>query len=188
MNYKKTDLPGVWLIEPEVFGDERGYFMETFKEEEFLRKIGKVHFLQDNESCSSQGVLRGMHYQVQPFSQSKLVRVIQGSVLDVAVDIRQDSPTYGRYVAVELSGENRLQLFIPRGFAHGFYVMSEKAVFTYKVDYPYTPTHERGFRFDDPEVAIDWRLLPGIGLTVSEKDRKAPLLCNADNNFLFYKS
>lgn len=183
MMYTKTEIDGLWIIEPNVFCDSRGYFMESYKEQEFEQNIGKIHFIQDNESCSSQGVLRGLHYQLEPYAQSKLVRVIQGKVLDVAVDIRKGSPTYGRYVAVELSGENKRQFFIPKGFAHGFYVMSESAIFTYKVDNPYTPTHERGICFDDPEIGVDWRVISDHLVNTSEKDRNAPLLNEADNNF-----
>ena len=187
MIYTRTELSGVWMIEPKVFSDARGYFMEAYKESEFEENIGKVNFVQDNESCSTKGVLRGLHYQLGPYAQSKLVRVIQGTVLDVAVDIRKGSPTFGGYVAVELSGENKRQLFIPKGFAHGFYVMSETAVFTYKVDNPYMPTHERGIRFDDPSIGVDWRILQEDEVCASEKDRNAPVLCDAENNFE-YKS
>ncbi len=134
MNYIQTEIDGVWLIEPKVFGDERGYFMEAFKEEEFKAHVGDVRFIQDNESKSSFGVLRGLHYQKGEYNQSKLVRVIKGKVLDVAVDLRQSSPTFGKYISVELSEENRRQLFIPRGFAHGFLVLSNEAIFIYKVD------------------------------------------------------
>ena len=183
MIYTEMEIPGVWLIEPKVFADARGYFMEAYKEYEFGGNIGKVHFSQDNESCSTHGVLRGLHYQLAPYSQSKLVRVIQGKVLDVAVDIRKGSPTFGKYIAIELSEENKLQLFIPKGFAHGFYVMSEKTVFTYKVDNPYTPTHERSIRFNDPSIGIDWRIITNSEVNTSEKDHTAPLLCDAENNF-----
>ena len=185
MIYTETELSGVWIIEPKVFSDERGYFMEAYKEQEFEVHIGKIHFLQDNESCSTRGVLRGLHYQLAPFAQSKLVRVIQGNVLDVAVDIRKGSPTFGKYFAIELSGENKRQLFIPKGFAHGFYVMSKTAVFTYKVDNPYAPAHERGIRFDDPSIGVDWRIMSGDIVSSSEKDRIMPLLHDAENNFVF---
>jgi dTDP-4-dehydrorhamnose 3,5-epimerase len=185
MIYKEAEIPGTWIIEPKVFGDLRGYFMETYKEPEFERHIGKVHFIQDNESCSVQGVLRGLHYQLEPYAQSKLVRVIYGKVLDIAVDIRKGSPTYGKYIAVELSGENRRQLFMPGGFAHGFYVMSETAVFTYKVDNPYTPACERGILFNDPAIGVDWRIIPGSKVNTSEKDMNAPLLNDAENNFIY---
>ena len=185
MIYKETEIPGVWLIEPKVFADARGYFMEAYKEREFENNIGKVCFSQDNESCSTRGVLRGLHYQLAPYSQSKLVRVIQGNVIDVAVDIRKGSPTFGKYMTMELSGENKRQLFIPKGFAHGFYVMSETAVFTYKVDNPYMPTHERGIRFDDPSIGVNWPIMPDGMVSVSEKDRNAPSLYEAENNFDF---
>ena len=156
MNYIETEISGVWIIEPKVFNDARGYFMEAFKQSEFEQHIGKVNFIQDNESCSSKGVLRGLHYQLAPYSQSKLVRVITGRVLDVAVDLRAGSPTFGKYVSVELSAENKRQFFIPQGFAHGFHVLSDEAIFTYKVDNPYMPSHEKGLRFDDPAIGVDW--------------------------------
>ena len=157
MNFIKTDINDVWILEPRVFEDARGYFMETWREEDFNAGIGKdVHFVQDNESKSSKGVLRGLHYQKGEFSQAKLVRVLQGRVVDVAVDLRQDSSTYGKYVAVELSDENKRQLFIPRGFAHGFQVLSDTAVFTYKVDNVYAPQAEASIRFDDPTIGIKW--------------------------------
>ena len=179
MTYIETEIPGVWIIEPKVFKDARGYFMEAWKKAEFEEHIGKVEFVQDNESCSSKGVLRGLHYQ------SKLVRVIKGCVLDVAVDLRKGSPTFGKYVAVELSDENKRQFFIPQGFAHGFHVMSEEAVFTYKVDNPYAPTHERGLRFDDPTVGVDWKITEPAILNLSDKDRNAALLQDAEINFEF---
>lgn len=178
MNFIETEIPGVWIIEPKVFDDSRGYFMEAFKKEEFERNVGSVDFIQDNESRSSKNVLRGLHYQKAPFSQAKLVRVIKGRVLDVAVDIRKESPTFGQYVAVELSEENKRQLFIPRGFAHGFLVLSDDAIFTYKVDNPYTPTHEAGINFLDPQVAVKWNVKESE-LILSEKDKKAPLLKDA---------
>ena len=183
MTYIETEISGVWIIEPKVFKDARGYFMEAWKKAEFEEHIGKVEFVQDNESCSSKGVLRGLHYQLAPYSQSKLVRVIKGCVLDVAVDLRKGSPTFGRYVAVELSDENKRQFFILQGFAHGFHVMSEEAVFTYKVDNPYMPDHERGLRFDDPEVGVDWKIADPSVLNLSDKDRNAPLLRDAELNF-----
>ena len=182
MTYIETEIPGVWIIEPKVFKDARGYFMEAWKKAEFEEHIGKVEFVQDNESCSSKGVLRGLHYQL---AQSKLVRVIKGCVLDVAVDLRKGSPTFGKYVAVELSDENKRQFFIPQGFAHGFHVMSEEAVFTYKVDNPYAPTHERGLRFDDPTVGVDWKITEPAILNLSDKDRNAALLQDAEINFEF---
>lgn len=185
MTYIETEIPGVWIIEPKVFKDARGYFMEARKKAEFEEHIGKVEFVQDNESCSSKGVLRGLHYQLAPYSQSKLVRVIKGCVLDVAVDLRKGSPTFGKYVAVELSDENKRQFFIPQGFAHGFHVMSEEAVFTYKVDNPYAPTHERGLRFDDPTVGVDWKITEPAILNLSDKDRNAALLQDVEINFEF---
>lgn len=172
MNYIQTEIDGVWLIEPKVFSDARGYFMETFKEEEFCSQIGNVHFIQDNESKSSYGVLRGLHYQKGACSQAKLVRVLKGRVLDVAVDLRQSSPTFGQYVSVELSDENKRQFFIPRGFAHGFLVLSEEAIFTYKVDNAYAPQAEASIRYDDETVGIDWPL-PEELLLLSDKDRNA---------------
>jgi dTDP-4-dehydrorhamnose 3,5-epimerase len=174
MTFIETDIQGVWIIEPKVFGDSRGYFMESYKESEFRKHIGEINFIQDNESCSTKGVLRGLHYQAEPYAQAKLVRVIQGTVLDVAVDIRKDSRTFGKYVAVELSGENKRQLFIPKGFAHGFYVKSETAVFTYKVDNLYAPDYERSIRFDDPDISVDWQIEGEI--IVSEKDKQAKQL------------
>ena len=183
MIYKETELSGVWIIEPDVFSDARGYFMEAYKESDFESHIGRIHFIQDNESCSTKGVLRGLHYQLAPYAQSKLVRVIRGTVLDVAVDIRKGSPTFGKYLAVELSEQNKRQLFIPQGFAHGFYVMSDIAVFAYKVDNKYAPSHERGIRFDDPTIDVDWRISTEDIVCTSEKDRNAPLLCDVENNF-----
>lgn len=156
MEYIMTEIEGVWIMEPQVFGDSRGYFMEVFKQLDFERHIGKVDFIQDNESKSSYGVLRGLHYQRGEQSQAKLVRVIKGRVLDVAVDLRKSSPTFGRHVMVELSEENKRQLFIPRGFAHGFLVLSDEAIFTYKVDNVYAPQSECSIRFDDPTLAIQW--------------------------------
>ena len=172
MNYIQTEIEGVWIIEPKVFNDARGYFMEAFKEGEFRANIGNVHFVQDNESKSSFGVLRGLHYQKGEYSQAKLVRVIKGKVLDVAVDLRQSSPTFGKYVSVELSEENKRQFFIPRGFAHGFLVLSEEAIFTYKVDNGYAPQAEASIRFNDKTVGIDWPVAESQ-LLLSEKDGHA---------------
>ncbi len=185
MTYIETEIPGVWIIEPKVFKDARGYFMEAWKKEEFEQHVGKINFVQDNESCSSKGVLRGLHYQLAPYSQSKLVRVIKGTVLDVAVDLRVGSPTFGKYVSVELSGENKRQFFVPQGFAHGFHVLSDEAVFTYKVDNQYTPSHERGIRFDDPSVGVNWGIIDPAVVNLSDKDRNAPLLKDAELNFTF---
>ncbi len=156
MEYIKTEIEGVWIIQPKVFNDARGYFFEAWKKEEFEQHVGHVDFIQDNESKSSYGVLRGLHYQKGECSQAKLVRVIKGKVLDVAVDIRKDSPTFGKHVMVELSEENKRQFFIPRGFAHGFLVLSDEAIFTYKVDNAYAPQSEASIRFDDPNLAIKW--------------------------------
>lgn len=175
MEYIKTEIAGVFIIEPRVFNDARGYFMEAWKEAEFNEHIGPVKFIQDNESKSSYGVLRGLHYQKGAYSQAKLVRVIKGRVLDVAVDIRKSSPTFGKHVMVELSEDNKRQFFIPRGFAHGFLVLSEEAIFTYKVDNPYMPSQEAGVRWNDPELAIEWPIDPAVVQT-SEKDLKQPLL------------
>lgn len=173
MEFKKTNIEGVYIIEPKVFNDSRGYFFEAWKKDEFEQHVGPVEFIQDNESKSSYGVLRGLHYQKGDFSQAKLVRVIKGRVLDVAVDIRPSSPTFGQHVMAELSEENKRQFFIPRGFAHGFLVLSEEAVFTYKVDNVYAPQAEAGIRWDDPDLGIKWPIDPKEVLT-SEKDLKQP--------------
>ena len=178
MEYKQTDIEGVYIIEPRVFTDPRGYFVEAWKKAEFEEHIGKVDFIQDNESKSSRGVLRGLNYQQGEWSQAKLVRVIKGRVLDVAVDIRRSSPTFGRHVAVELSEDNKLQLFMPRGFAHGFLVMSDEAVFTYKVDNAYAPHAEAGILWNDPVLGINWPIRADEVIT-SDKDMKQPLLKDA---------
>ena len=185
MKYIQTEIAGLWIIEPKVLSDSRGYFMESFKQEVFNQNVGKVDFIQENESGSSRGVLRGLHYQLAPYSQAKLVRVIEGTVLDVAVDLRKGSPTFGKYMAVELSGQNKRQFYIPQGFAHGFHVLSERAVFTYKVDNPYMPSHERSLRFDDPQIGIDWRITDPENVILSEKDKNAPLLAEADINYIY---
>jgi dTDP-4-dehydrorhamnose 3,5-epimerase len=179
MNYKETSIEGVYVIEPRVFNDARGYFFEAWKQEEFEQHVGKVSFVQDNESMSSRGVLRGLHFQKGDYSQAKLVRVILGRVLDVAVDLRKSSPTFGQYVAVELSDENQRQFFIPRGFAHGFLVLSEKAIFTYKVDNVYAPQADAGIMYNDPQVGIEWPKLD-CEFLLSEKDTKHPLLKDAE--------
>lgn len=176
MTFTRTAIPDVVIIEPKVHGDSRGYFVETFvsnKLEEFLGY--KINFCQDNESKSSKGVLRGLHYQLPPHAQTKLVRVISGRVLDVAVDIRKNSPTFGKYVAVELSGENKKQLLIPRGFAHGFVVLEDDTIFAYKVDNYYSPQCDRGIAFDDENLNIDW-ILNHNELNLSAKDTKQPKL------------
>lgn len=179
MDYLKTEIEGVYIIEPRVFNDARGYFMEAWKQEEFNEHIGRVDFIQDNESKSSFGVLRGLHYQKGEASQAKLVRVIKGKVLDVAVDIRRSSPTFGKHVMVELSEDNKRQFFIPHGFAHGFLVLSQEAVFTYKVDRPYAPQAEAGIRWDDPDLAIEWPIDPAQVQT-SAKDLVQPLFKDAE--------
>ena len=178
MEYIETKIKGVFIIEPKVFQDARGYFMEAWKQAEFDEHVGRTVFIQDNESKSSFGVLRGLHYQKGDASQAKLVRVIKGKVLDVAVDIRKSSPTFGQHVMVELSEENKRQFFIPRGFAHGFLVLSDEAIFTYKVDNPYAPQCDAGIRWNDPDLGIEWPIDPAKVLT-SEKDLKQPLLKDA---------
>lgn len=182
MNFITTPFPGLYLIEPKVFGDDRGYFFESFRQEEFEKQIGKVEFVQDNESKSGYGVLRGLHFQRPPHAQAKLVRCITGSILDVVVDLRNESPTFKKSYAIELSDQNKLQLFIPRGFAHGFVVLSIDAIFSYKVDNLYAPAFEFGIRFDDPELLIDWKLQKEE-LKLSEKDLILPYL--SDPGFLF---
>ena len=181
MEYLKTEIEGVYVSEPRVFRDARGYFFESWRQADFDQHIGRhVEFIQDNESKSSYGVLRGLHYQKGEYSQAKLVRVIRGRVLDVAVDIRKSSPTFGKYVAVELSEDNKRQLFIPRGFAHGFLVLSDEAVFTYKVDNVYAPQHEASIRWNDKDINIEWPISADDVLT-SEKDLlKATSLKDAD--------
>lgn len=178
MNYIQTEIDGVWVIEPNVLLDARGYFMEAFKEEDFCAHIGDVHFIQENESKSSFGVLRGLHYQKGACSQAKLVRVLRGKVLDVAVDLCRSSPTFGKHVSVELSEENKRQFFIPRGFAHGFLVLSNEAVFVYKVDNTYVPRSEASVRFNDESIGIEWPLAEDQ-LLLSEKDRHAVSLKDA---------
>lgn len=179
MEYKETAIKGVFIIEPKVFEDARGYFFEAWKQAEFEAHVGPVKFVQDNESKSSFGVLRGLHYQKGDKAQAKLVRVIKGKVLDVAVDIRKSSPTFGQHVMVELSEENKRQFFIPRGFAHGFLVMSDEAIFTYKVDNVYAPQADAGIRWNDEQLGIKWPINPSKVLT-SEKDLKQPLLSEAE--------
>ncbi|WP_321437102.1 dTDP-4-dehydrorhamnose 3,5-epimerase [uncultured Bacteroides sp.] len=172
MNYIQTEIDGVWVIEPKVHTDDRGYFMEAFKKEEFEKNIGSVDFIQDNESKSGFGVLRGLHYQKGECSQAKLVRVIKGKVLDVAVDLRQSSPTFGKHVSVELSEENKRQFFIPRGFAHGFLVMSEEAIFIYKVDNAYAPESEASIIYNDKDINISWPIAEEQ-IIMSAKDKEA---------------
>jgi len=171
MNIIKTAIEGVFIIEPQVFGDERGYFFESFNAERFRAETGiEVTFVQDNESRSKRGVLRGLHFQREPYAQAKLVRVVQGRVLDVAVDIRSNSPTFGKYVMTELSGENHRQMFIPKGFAHGYVVLEDDTVFQYKCDEYYHPESEDGIAWNDPQIGIDWHLAEGE-LILSEKDK-----------------
>jgi dTDP-4-dehydrorhamnose 3,5-epimerase len=184
MNIIKTAIEGVVIIEPRLFKDDRGYFFESFSQREFDEKIGPIHFVQDNESKSSYGVLRGLHFQKPPYAQSKLVRVIKGSVLDVAVDIRKGSPTFGQHVAVELTGENHRQFFIPRGFAHGFVVLTDEVIFQYKCDNFYAPQSEGAIAWNDPDLQIDWRV-PADKIILSEKDKHHPLLNEADSPFRY---
>ena len=171
-----THIKDVFILEPQVFGDERGYFFESFNAERFFAHTGvDVHFVQDNESRSKRGVLRGLHFQRAPYAQAKLVRVVKGRVLDVAVDIRKDSPTFGKYVAVELSGDNKRQLFIPKGFAHGYMVLEEDTIFQYKCDAYYHPAAEGGIAWNDPQIGIDWGI-PESEIILSERDKNRPLL------------
>ncbi|MDA7558646.1 dTDP-4-dehydrorhamnose 3,5-epimerase [Flavobacteriaceae bacterium] len=180
MNFTRLTIPDVILCEPEVFGDDRGYFIESFRQDKLDAFLGySINFCQDNESKSSYGVLRGLHYQLAPYTQTKLVRVIQGSVLDVAVDIRKGSPTFGQHEAVVLTAENKKQLLVPRGFAHGFTVLSKEAIFAYKVDNYYSPECDRGIAFDDATLAIDWQSKTS-DLQLSIKDLKQPLFKDAD--------
>lgn len=188
MQYIKTTIPGVWIIEPVVFKDSRGYFMEVYRHADFEQHIANVHFSQENESCSTKGVLRGLHYQLAPFAQAKLVRVIQGAVLDVVVDIRQGSPTFGKYIAIELSAENKRQLFMPKGFAHGFKVLSDEVIFTYKVDNLYNPSSERGIQYDDPAIGINWHISKDDVIILSDKDKQLPPLQHAEINFNYTNS
>lgn len=179
MNIIKTSIPDVLIFEPKVFGDHRGYFFESFRQDIFEQQVGNIHFIQDNQSKSSYGVLRGLHFQRPPFTQSKLVRCIEGEVLDVAVDIRKGSPTFGQHVAERLSAENQRQLWVPQGFAHGFIVLSETAVFAYKCDNYYAPEHDGGILWNDPALAIDW-LIPVKDIKLSDKDQRQPLLQEID--------
>ena len=184
MEVVKTDIEGVVIIEPKIFGDSRGYFYESYSQRDFEEKVGRVIFVQDNQSFSHYGVLRGLHFQNPPYTQSKLVRVIQGKVVDVAVDIRKGSPTYGKYVSVELTGENHRQFFIPKGFAHGFVVLSETALFQYKCDEFYHPEAEGAIMWDDPEINIDWRI-PAEDVALSAKDARHKYLKDFDSPFVY---
>lgn len=185
MNVIKTNIEGVVIIEPKVFKDARGYFFESYSKREFDEKVAPIDFVQDNESCSTKGVMRGLHFQRPPYTQSKLVRCVKGAVLDVAVDIRKDSPTYGQHVAVELTEDNHLQLFIPKGFAHGFAVLSDVAVFQYKCDEFYHPEADGGISILDESLGIDWRL-KSKDIILSEKDRYHPLLKDFESPFIYY--
>ena len=182
MKFVNTPIEGLVIIEPTLFGDDRGYFLESYNKKEFEKAIGEISFVQDNESKSSKGVLRGLHFQKPPYAQAKLVRCIEGKVLDVAVDIREGSETFGQHVTVELTGENKKQVFIPRGFAHGFLVLSESAIFAYKVDNSYAPTHDAGIRWDDPILNIQWGVSESDVL-VSEKDAKLPFFLEFETPF-----
>ncbi len=182
MDVIKTALDGVVIIEPRIFKDSRGYFFESFSQKEFNEKIMPINFVQDNESMSSYGVMRGLHYQKMPYTQSKLVRCVKGAVLDVAVDIRKNSPTFGKHVAIELTEDNHRQFFIPRGFAHGFAVLSETAIFQYKCDNFYAPQADAGIQLLDEELGIDWKI-PAVQAILSEKDMKQPLLKEAILDF-----
>ncbi|MBR3977209.1 MAG: dTDP-4-dehydrorhamnose 3,5-epimerase [Bacteroidaceae bacterium] len=182
MEVIKTDIEGVVIIEPRIFNDARGYFFESFSQREFEEKVRRVNFVQDNESMSAYGVMRGLHFQMPPFTQSKLVRCVKGRVLDVAVDIRKGSPTFGKHVAVELSEDNHRQFFVPRGFAHGFAVLSDVAVFQYKCDNFYAPQADSGISICDTSLGIDW-MIPADKVILSEKDTKHPLLDEFDSPF-----
>ena len=182
MKFVNTPIEGLVIIEPTLFGDDRGYFLESYNKKEFEKAIGEISFVQDNESKSSKGVLRGLHFQKPPYAQAKLVRCIEGKVLDVAVDIREGSETFGQHVTVELTGENKKQVFIPRGFAHGFLVLSESAIFAYKVDNSYAPTHDAGIRWDDSLLNIQWGVSESDVL-VSEKDAKLPVFLEFETPF-----
>lgn len=184
MEVIKTDIEGPLVIEPKVFGDARGYFFESFSQREFDAKVGELRFVQDNESCSHRGVMRGLHFQMPPFTQAKLVRCVRGAVLDVAVDIRRGSPTYGRHVAVELTEDNHRQFFVPKGFAHGFSVLSEVAVFQYKCDEFYHPEADAGISILDESLGIDW-CIPLDEAILSEKDTRRPLLSGFESPFVY---
>ncbi len=186
MEVIKTPVEGVVIIKPRIFEDSRGYFFESYNKREFDEKVGAVDFVQDNESKSSLGVMRGLHFQRPPYTQAKLVRCVKGRVLDVAVDIRKGSPTYGEHVAVELTEENHLQFFIPKGFAHGFAVLSDEAVFQYKCDNYYAPEADGGISIEDASLGIDWKL-PTDNVILSEKDKNHPLLKDFDSPFIYEK-
>lgn len=182
MEIIKTDIEGLIIIKPQIFKDSRGYFFESFSQREFNEKVTPIQFVQDNESCSSYGVMRGLHFQKPPYSQSKLVRCVKGSVLDVAIDIRKGSPTYGKHVAIELSAENHLQFFIPKGFAHGYAVLSKEAIFQYKCDEFYTPQSEGGIQLMDESLGINWPISADDAI-LSDKDKKYPKLSEITSDF-----
>lgn len=184
MKFIKTAIPSVFIIEPSVFGDDRGYFLESFNLEKFEENVYPIKFVQDNESKSSKGVLRGLHFQPPPFAQAKLVRCIEGKVIDVVVDIRKGSPTYGKHVAIELTGDNKRQLFVPRGFAHGFLVLSDSATFAYKVDNTYAPEFDAGIKYDDKELNINWGITEEE-IQLSEKDKNLSFFKDLDSPFKF---
>ena len=184
MVFIKTEIPDLYVIEPSVFGDDRGYFLESFNLNKFEENIGRIKFVQDNESKSTKGVLRGLHFQKPPFHQAKLVRCVEGCVIDVVVDIRKGSPTFGKHFAIELSGENKRQLFVPRGFAHGFSVLSESCVFAYKVDNIYAPETDSGIRYDDKDLNIDWGLMEEE-VQISVKDKNLLFFKEIDSPFKF---
>jgi dTDP-4-dehydrorhamnose 3,5-epimerase len=184
MKFIKTAIPGVFIIEPSVFGDDRGYFLESFNLEKFEENVYPIKFVQDNESKSSKGVLRGLHFQTPPFAQAKLVRCIEGKVIDVVVDIRKGSPTYGKHLAIELTGDNKRQLFVPRGFAHGFLVLSDSATFAYKVDNTYAPEFDAGIKYDDKELNINWGITEEE-IQLSEKDKNLSFFKDLDSPFKF---
>lgn len=180
MKITPTSIPEVLIIEPEVFGDHRGYFLESYNKKKFPDELQHITFIQDNESKSQKGVLRGLHFQIPPYCQSKLVRVIEGSVLDIAVDIRKESKTFGKHISLQLTAENKKQLFIPRGFAHGFVVLSDTAIFSYKCDNYYSPENDRGIYFNDPKLNIDWNINIE-NCILSDKDKNLPTLDNCDD-------
>jgi len=182
MQFIKTNIPDVFIIEPKVFGDDRGYFLESFNQKAFEKHVGKIDFVQDNESKSSKGVLRGLHFQKPPYTQSKLLRCIEGEVLDVVVDLRQDSPTYKQSISIVLSGENKKHIFVPKGFAHGFLVLSETARIAYKVDQYYAPDYDSGIAWNDEEINIDWGVC-AEEIQLSEKDKVLKPLADIDNPF-----
>ena len=182
MKITPTPLQDVFVFEPQVFGDQRGYFFESFNPDKVRSVLGETIFVQDNESLSSKGVLRGLHFQRPPFTQTKLIRCVQGEILDVVVDLRKASPGYGKYFSIRLSGENKKQIFVPKGFAHGFVVLSEKAIITYKVDHGYAPNHDSGIAWNDPELGIDWGVAADA-VIISEKDKQLQPLSKIENPF-----